>query len=99
MKGEGMEFNFTILGLYVAGTVERAMGNPFKMSRLQRRKLAKRLDAEVVDWRMSRKIARIKALRLIAQDEGWIGQHCFGLKAAKEWVECAFDDYGSGAVR
>lgn len=75
--------------------------SPFQMRKSAKRRLAERVLAEVKSatyFSGSPKILRVKALRLIAMDEGWYDKFDFGLKAAKDWVEEVFADNGAGEI-
>lgn len=72
---------------------------PWDMGRIARRRLANEIWAIAVfqwgEYRGNHKINRVRALRQIARDRGWDG---FTLRDAKEWVESAYAQNGSGAV-
>lgn len=70
-------------------------GDPSRMSKRAKRRLAKRILATVT---RDGKIERIKVLRRIAVDEGKYAKYNFGLKAAKDWVEEVFADNGAGEI-
>lgn len=70
-------------------------GDPSRMSKRAKRRLAKRVLAEVT---RDGRIERIKVLRQIAIDSGCYDKFNFGLMAAKDWVEEVFEDNGAGEI-
>jgi len=70
-------------------------GDPSRMSKRAKRRLAKLILAQVA---RDGKIERIKVLRRIAIDSGCYDKFNFGLMAAKDWVEKVFADNGAGEI-
>ena len=74
---------------------------PHEWSETVRRLVARQIDVQlcISGIRIAKiggKIARIKAIRKIATDDGFNWETGFGLKDAKEWVEAQYADYGKG---
>ena len=89
---------FSIGRLYVKVKIKRCPA--FPTTKRAKRCLAELILAKVKsasEW-TNPKISRIKALRLIAIDEGWYNRYEFGLKSCKDWVEEVFADNGAGEI-
>lgn len=86
-----------ILEITVEITVGRAPPSyPFGWDRQKRRQVGGKIDANLECG--NRKIARIKAIRILADKSGWNRDSGFGLKEAKFWVEETWADGGNGEL-
>ena len=90
-----MEFSIGSLAFKVEIKAKYTGGNPSRMNKRAKRRLAKCILAEVT---RDGKIERIKVLRRLAIDSDCYDKYNFGLKSAKDWVEEVFADNGTGEI-